>query len=56
MAAILVKGDKAPDVYSLNTTTGRRRYVDINEYRCRTGAGESVTVVPQVHLDNVPKE
>ena len=55
MAALLIKGDKAPDVYSLDTLTGLRRKVEPPEYAARTAHGEPTKVIGQSVFDAIPK-
>lgn len=55
MAALLIRGDKAPDVYSLDTVTGKRRKVEGPEFAARQAHGEPYKVLPQAVFDAIPK-
>ena len=55
MPALLIKGDKAPNVYSLDTVTGKRRPVEAPEFAARQAHGEQVKTLPQATFDAIPK-
>jgi hypothetical protein len=48
-------GDKAPEVYSFDAASGKRRYVPHAEYMAVTAAGVKVHTIPQARLDKLPK-
>ena len=53
--ALYLVGDKAPEVYALDTATGLRRYVSAKEYNAIVAAGVTVRRIPQARLDALPK-
>lgn len=53
--AIYLVGDRAPDVFALDTVTGYRRGVGTLEYSIVVAAGVPVTRLAQADLDALPK-
>jgi murein DD-endopeptidase MepM/ murein hydrolase activator NlpD len=53
--ALYIKGDKAPEVYALDTNTGLRRAVDQPEWTVITAAGVPTHTIPQDALDVLTK-
>jgi murein DD-endopeptidase MepM/ murein hydrolase activator NlpD len=53
--ALYIKGDKAPDVYAVDTNSGLRRAVDLPEWNVITAAGVKTHTVEQAQLDAITK-
>ena len=51
----LIKGDRAADVYSVNTKSGKRRHVQKGEYDARLAHGEKLKTMKQADFDSIPK-
>lgn len=53
--AHLIKGDRAPEIYVLEPSTGLRRYLTGTEFRVYTDQGSAFTTLPQAEFDAIPK-